>query len=109
MNQVFLYFLFHQSLMHLNSTPYNLLYSIHHQSLIFEGNRYNGNQTDDYDGDGNDLNIQVKRLKLNDECILNDFDISLFLNLEELIIGNDCFQSVEIIEKNHAIIININE
>ena len=31
---------------------------------------------------------------LNDECILNDFDISLFLNLEELIIGNDCFSNV---------------
>ena len=35
-------------------------------------------------------------MKLNDECILNDFDISLFLNLEELIIGDDCFSNVKL-------------
>ena len=63
-------------------------------NVIFEGNWYHGNHGDEYDGDGNDLNSAVKRLKLNDECILNDFDISLFLNLEELIIGNDCFSNV---------------
>ena len=33
-------------------------------------------------------------MKLNDNCILNDFDISLFLNLEELIIGNNCFENI---------------
>ena len=63
-------------------------------NVIFEGNWFNRNHADDYDGDGNDLNTQVKRLKLNDKCILNDFDISLFLNLEELIIGNNCFENV---------------
>ena len=66
-------------------------------NVTFEGNWYNGNRIEyeyEYDGDGNDLNIGVKRLKLKDECILNDFDISLFLNLEELIIGDDCFSNV---------------
>ena len=63
-------------------------------NVIFEGNWFNGNQADEYLGDGNDLNIQVKRLKLNDNCILNDFDISLFSNLEELIIGDNCFMNV---------------
>ena len=52
--------------------------------MIFEGNWYNGNQADEYEGDGNDLNIQAKRLKLNDECILNDFDISLFLEFRRI-------------------------
>ena len=33
---------------------------------------------------------------MNDECILNDFDISLFSNLEELIIGDDCFENVDL-------------
>ena len=65
-------------------------------NVIFEGNWYHGNHADEYDGDGNDLNSGVKRLKLNDKCILNDFDISLFLNLEELIIGNDCFEDVNL-------------
>ena len=66
-------------------------------NVIFEGNWFNGNRIEyDYNGDGNDLNIQVKRLKLNDECILNDFDVSLFLHLEELVIGNDCFSKVNL-------------
>ena len=66
-------------------------------NMIFEGNWYNGNHVEyEYKGDGNDLNSGVKRLKLNDKCILNDFDISLFSNLEELIIGNDCFENVEL-------------
>ena len=65
-------------------------------NVIFEGNWYHGNHADEYEGDGNDLNSEVKRLKLNDNCILNDFDISLFLNLEELIIGNDCFSNANL-------------
>ena len=65
-------------------------------NVIFEGNWYNGNHADGYEGDGNDLNILVKRLKLNNKCILNDFDISLFLNLEQLIIGDDCFENVSL-------------
>ena len=65
-------------------------------NVIFEGNWFNGNRIEyEYEGNGNDLNSGVKRLKLNDECILNDFDISLFLNLEELIIGDYCFGSVD--------------
>ena len=49
-------------------------------------------------------------MKLNDECILNDFDVSLFLNLEELIIGNDCFENVNLFKidgLNHLICIKI--
>ena len=65
-------------------------------NVIFEGNWYHGNHADEYDGNGSDLNIAVKHLKLNDKCILNDFDVSLFLNLEELIIGNNCFENVDI-------------
>ena len=66
-------------------------------NVIFEGNWYNGNRIEyEYEGNGNDLNSGVKRLKLNDDCILNDFDISLFLNLEELIIGDNCFKNVKL-------------
>ena len=65
-------------------------------NVIFEGNWYNGNHADEYEGDGNDLNIAVKHLKLDNNCILNDFDISLFLNLEELIIGDNCFENVNV-------------
>ena len=65
-------------------------------NVIFEGNWYHRNHADDYDGNGSDLNIAVKHLKLNDNCILNDFDVSLFSNLEELIIGNDCFDNVNL-------------
>ena len=31
-------------------------------NVIFEGNWYNGNHADEYDGNGTDLNIKVKRL-----------------------------------------------
>ena len=58
----------------------------------------NGIESDieDYEGDGSEpLNIGMKHLKLTDNCVLVDWDVSLLLNLETIEIGNDCFGSVE--------------
>ena len=52
--------------------------------------------TEDYEGDGSEpMNIRMKHLKLTDNCVLVDWDVSLLLNLESIEIGNDCFESVE--------------
>ena len=52
--------------------------------------------TEDYEGDGSEpLNIGMKHLKLTDNCVLVDWDVSWFLNLESIEIGNDCFKSVK--------------
>ena len=49
-----------------------------------------------YEGDGSEpLNIVMKHLKLTDNCVLKDWDVSWFLNLESIEIGNDCFGSVQ--------------
>ena len=37
----------------------------------------------------------MKHLKLTDNCVLVDWDVSLLLNLESIEIGNGCFESVE--------------
>ena len=51
---------------------------------------------EDYEGDGSEpLNIGMKHLKLTDNCVLNDWDVSWFLNLESIEIGNECFEFVE--------------
>ena len=58
----------------------------------------NGIESDveDYEGDGSKLmNIGIKHLKLIDNCVLNDWDVSWLLNLESIEIGNNCFESVE--------------
>ena len=34
-------------------------------------------------------------MKLTDNCVLDDWDVSWFLNLESIEIGDDCFKSVE--------------
>ena len=50
-----------------------------------------------YEGDGSKpLNIGMKYLKLSDKCVLVDWDVSWFLNLESIEIGNECFGSVQI-------------
>ena len=56
---------------------------------------YNGIESDiDYEGDGSEpLNIGMKHLKLTDNCVLVDWDVSWFLNLESIEIGDDCFES----------------
>ena len=56
----------------------------------------NGFESDYYGGDGSKpMNIGIQRLKLTDNCVLDDWDVSWFLNLESLEIGNDCFGSVK--------------
>ena len=51
---------------------------------------------EDYKGNGSEpLNIGIKHLKLTDNCVLADWDVSLLLNLESIEIGNECFGSVE--------------
>ena len=52
--------------------------------------------TEEYEGDGSEpLNMGMKHLKLTDNCVLVDWDVSWFLNLESIEIGNDCFESVQ--------------
>ena len=57
----------------------------------------NGIESDiDYEGDGSEpLNIGIKHLKLTDNCVLVDWDVSWLLNLESIEIGDNCFESVE--------------
>ena len=61
----------------------------------------NGIESDieDYEGDGSEpLNMGMKHLKLTDNCVLTDWDVSWFLNLESIEIGNDCFGSVQVFQ-----------
>ena len=60
---------------------------------------YNGNEIkidiDIYKGDGNKpMNIGIKHLKLSNNCILKDWNVSLLEKLESLYIGRDSFRSV---------------
>ena len=56
----------------------------------------NGIESDIYEGDGSEpMNIRMKHLKLTDNCVLADWDVSLLYNLESIEIGNDCFGSVQ--------------
>ena len=49
-----------------------------------------------YEGDGSKpMNIGVKHLKLSDNCVLVDWNVSLLYNLESIEIGNHCFKSVQ--------------
>ena len=51
---------------------------------------------EDYEGNGSEpLNIGMKHLKLTDNCVLVDWDVSWLLNLESIEIGRDCFESVQ--------------
>ena len=66
--------------------------------LVNECLWYNGieSKIDAYEGDGSEpLNIEMKYLKLTDNCVLVDWDVSLLLNLESIEIGDDCFGSVQ--------------
>ena len=66
--------------------------------LVKECEWVNGieNDFEDYEGDGSEpLNIRMKHLKLLDNCVLNDWDVSWLVNLESIEIGNDCFKSVK--------------
>ena len=65
--------------------------------LVKECEWVNGIESDiDYCGNGSEpLNIEMKHLKLTDNCVLVDWDVSLMLNLESIEIGNECFESVK--------------
>ena len=65
--------------------------------LVNECEWVNGIENDiDYEGDGSEpLNIGMKHLKLTDDCVLVDWDVSLLNILESIEIGNDCFGSVK--------------
>ena len=55
----------------------------------------------EYCGDGSKLrNIGIKHMKLTDNCVLVDWDVSLMLNLDSIEIGNDCFESVKTFQIN---------
>ena len=57
---------------------------------------WKGNESEvDYEGDGSNLNIKVTSLHLFDNCMLNNFDISMFLYLKSVKIGNECFNEVK--------------
>ena len=69
--------------------------------LVNECEWVNGIESDieDYEGDGSEpLNMGMKHLKLTDNCVLTDWDVSWFLNLESIEIGNDCFGSVQVFQ-----------
>ena len=57
----------------------------------------NGIESDiDYEGDGSEpLNMGIKHLKLTNKCVLTNWDVSWFLNLESIEIGDDCFGSIQ--------------
>ena len=66
--------------------------------LVKECEWYNGIESDieDYEGEGSEpMNIGMKHLKLTDNCVLVDWDVSWLLNLESIEIGNKCFKSVQ--------------
>ena len=65
--------------------------------LVKECEWINGIESDiDYEGDGSEpLNMGMKHLKLTDNCVLDDWDVSWLLNLESIEIGDDCFRSVQ--------------
>ena len=68
-------------------------------NLVNDCEWYNGTESDidiEYCGDGSKLrNIGIKHMKLTDNCVLVDWDVSLMLNLESIEIGDDCFESVK--------------
>ena len=66
--------------------------------LMIECEWVNGIESDivDYEGNGSEpLHIGMKHLKLTDNCVLVDWDVSWLLNLESIEIGNKCFKSVQ--------------
>ena len=68
-------------------------------NLVNECEWYNGIESDideKYEGDGSKpMNIGMKHLKLSDNCVLVDWDVSLLYNLESIEIGDECFKSVQ--------------
>ena len=66
------------------------------ERLMKESNWFNGKEGVLYEGDGSiPVHIGVRQLKLTDNCLLVDWDVSWFLNLEFIEIGNNNFGSVQ--------------
>ncbi|CBK21683.2 uncharacterized protein [Blastocystis hominis] len=65
--------------------------------LVNECEWYNGIEcNNEYEGDGSKpMNIGIKHLKLSNNCVLVDWDVSLLYNLESIEIGYYCFESVQ--------------
>ena len=65
--------------------------------LVKECEWINGIESDiDYEGDGSEpMNMGIKHMKLTDNCVLDDWNVSWLLNLESIEIGNECFGSVK--------------
>ena len=64
--------------------------------IVKECNWYEGSESaTEYEGYGRNLNIGLKHLKICDNCILKDWDVSLFYMLETIEIGYDCFPDVK--------------
>ena len=64
--------------------------------LIMDCEWINGIESGTYEGNGSEpLNMGMKHLKLTDNCVLVDWNVSWFLNLESIEIGNDCFGLVQ--------------
>lgn len=64
--------------------------------IVKECNWYDGGSySKEYEGYGRNLNIGLKRLKICDNCILKDWDVSLFYMLETIEIGYECFPEVK--------------
>ena len=63
--------------------------------LVKECVWYNGNDIDieaNYEGNGSKpMNIGIKHLKLRNNCILKDWNVSWLLNLESIEIGDKVF------------------
>lgn len=67
-------------------------------NLVYEGNWYReaeaNNET--YYGNGHEpISVKTKHLNIGNSCVLKDWDVSLFYNLESIDIGEDCFESVK--------------
>ena len=65
--------------------------------LVKECEWVNGIESDiEYEGNGSEpMNMGIKHLKLTDNCLLTYLDVSWFLNLESIEIGNNCCRSVK--------------
>ena len=67
-------------------------------------NRIECNIEEKYEGDkSKPLNIKMKHLKLSNNCVLVDWDVSLLYNLESIEIGDDCFGSLSKSETIHLL------
>ena len=56
---------------------------------------YSDTIVEDYEGFGCNFNVGLKHMKLFNKCILRDWDVSLFLKLESIEIGDECFIEVK--------------